>query len=384
MFKLSKKVSYKAAVIGAGQIGRPIFEMLRHDNKRFSTVTLYDKQPGEDVEPLDVLDIVALNRAVEAHDIIISALPYDVTLAVASTTASIGGKVYFDLTEDLGNGKTLRQLNAIANRGTIMVPHCGLAPGAVSIIAAALARTFTQVTDIKLRVGALPVACDNALQYHRSWSTVGLVNEYTKPCKAIHRTLDGCEEVILRPLEDLMMVNYDGSSYEAFNTSGGSGTLHESLLEGRICDLKGDMCYQSMRYPGHRDKMKFLLEDMGFKWDLPALVRLLDREVPKTVHDVVVVLIQVTGSYNGHENFISTYSKKIYGQNGYSAIQTTTAGSLVSVVHAVVDALDHGELSSLVRPHNAENKTGSGWIANEDIKLAQVMFDTTWASFIAW
>jgi hypothetical protein len=49
----------------------------------------------------------------------------------------------------------------------------------------------------------------------------------------------------------------DGTEYEAFNTSGGLGTLCETLGPVRTLD------YKTVRYPGHRDLMKLLLEDLA-------------------------------------------------------------------------------------------------------------------------
>ena len=45
----------------------------------------------------------------------------------------------------------------------------------------------------------------------------------------------------------------DGVEYEAFNTSGGLGTLCETL-EGKVNELN----YKTVRYPGHHYLMDFL------------------------------------------------------------------------------------------------------------------------------
>ena len=53
------------------------------------------------------------------------------------------------------------------------------------------------------------------------------------------------------PLEGLEHFSLDGTEYEAFNTSGGLGTLCETL-GGQVRTLD----YKTVRYPGHRDLMK--------------------------------------------------------------------------------------------------------------------------------
>jgi saccharopine dehydrogenase-like NADP-dependent oxidoreductase len=48
------------------------------------------------------------------------------------------------------------------------------------------------------------------------------------------------------PLDGLEALSLDGITYEAFNTSGGLGSLCESL-HGRVEALN----YKTVRYPGH-------------------------------------------------------------------------------------------------------------------------------------
>ncbi len=133
------------------------------------------------------------------------------------------------------------------------MPQCGLAPGLIGIAAHELANRFTEIRDVKMRVGALPEFPTNALKYNLTWSVDGLINEYCQPCEAIR---DNRTQWV-QPLEGLEHFSLDGIEYEAFNTSGGLGTLCETL-SGRVESLD----YKSVRYPGHRDLMQFLLEDL--------------------------------------------------------------------------------------------------------------------------
>ena len=101
-----------------------------------------------------------------------------------------------------------------------------LAPGFISIIANDLMRHFPTLDTVKMRVGALPTNISNALQYSLTWSTDGLINEYGNLCQAI----ENGEKVDLLPLEGLEEIKIDGLTYEAFNTSGGIGSLVQTLL----------------------------------------------------------------------------------------------------------------------------------------------------------
>src|SRR3546814_8868212 len=93
----------------------------------------------------------------------------------------------------------------------------------------------------------------NALKYNLTWSTDGLINEYCNPCEAIHE--GELREVL--PLEGLEYISLDGLDYEAFNTSGGLGTLCETL-ENKVRELN----YKTVRYPGHRDIVKLLVDEL--------------------------------------------------------------------------------------------------------------------------
>ena len=144
--------------------------------------------------------------------------------------AEIARKVnahYFDLTEDVAVTRAVRELADGATRA--FVPQCGLAPGFISIAANALIQHFDEIRSVKLRVGALPQHPNNALKYSLTWSTDGLINEYGNPCEAI---VDG-RAVEVAPLEGLEEIEIDGVLYEAFNTSGGLGSLAETYGSAR-------------------------------------------------------------------------------------------------------------------------------------------------------
>ena len=359
--------SYNVGIFGAGQIGLAIREMLEENTvENMLNVTTYDKfaTDGSIVE-LDIFEYpTSLEKAVKDNDIIISALPYDVTGILAEEVINAGHRVYLDLTEDVEVAKHILDKNVKVNRGSIMVPHCGLAPGAVSIIAASLFNDFSRVNDVKIRVGALPLSADNALKYNLAWSTSGLVNEYCNPCPAIN---DGHLEY-LQPLENLTNISINGINYEAFNTSGGLGTLGSTLLSstsfnGALLDKHLNAGYQTIRYPGHRDLMKFLLQDLGFAKRKLELIEILDRELPRTEDDVVVIDIKVTGNIGLNSLMTRSYNKIINRDNRFTAIQKTTAGGVCAVVYWMIHRLMDDSLESFVC---------DGRIRNEMIPLAQI------------
>jgi saccharopine dehydrogenase-like NADP-dependent oxidoreductase len=170
------------------------------------------------------------------------------------------------------------------------MPQCGLAPGFIGIVAHHLAQGFDTLHEVKMRVGALPAFPTNALKYNLTWSVDGLINEYCHPCEAIR----GGKNIEVLPLEGLEHFSLDGTEYEAFNTSGGLGTLCETLA-GRVQTLD----YKSVRYPGHRDLMKMLLEELQLNQDTETLKAIMRKSIPSTMQDVVLVFVTVSGMRDG-------------------------------------------------------------------------------------
>ena len=231
-------------------------------------------------------DAKALQARLRAHpvDAVVSSLPYHCNPQVGAAAREAGAH-YFDLTEDV---EVTRQITR-ARRGAsqAFVPQCGLAPGFISIAGGELIRHFDTLRSVRLRVGALPQHPHNVLKYSLTWSTEGLINEYGNPCEAM---ADG-RLVEIRPLEGLEEIEIDGTLYEAFNTSGGLGSLAQTC--GAHCE---SMDYKTIRYPGHCAQMRLLMNDLKLNQDRATLKRILENAVPQTLQDVVIVYAAVTGS----------------------------------------------------------------------------------------
>ena len=81
-------------------------------------------------------------------------------------------------------------------------------------------------------------------------------------------------------LEEREEFSLDGVLYEAFNTSGGLGTLAETL-SGKVRTLN----YRTIRYPGHAAIMKALLNDLRLRDRREVLKDILEQAVPATLQD---------------------------------------------------------------------------------------------------
>ena len=328
----------KLTLFGAGKIGEAIVHLLARTGDY--EIQVVDSDPLR-LAPLmaknvkcvaqSITEEANLDGILRGQHVVMSAMPYFLTVAIAKAAARAGAH-YFDLTEDVESTRAVMKLADGATRA--LVPQCGLAPGFVSIVANDLAKRFDRLRDVNMRVGALPTYPTNALKYNLTWSTDGLINEYCNPCLAIRD--GGAIETL--PLEEVEHFSLDGVDYEAFNTSGGLGTLTESL-SGRVENLN----YKTVRYPGHRDIIKMLVRDLRLDRRRDLLKDVLETAIPMTRQDVVLVFVTVTGERDGRLQQ-DTYAKKIYAReiDGqlFSAIQVTTAAGIC----AMVDLLVQGKL----------------------------------------
>ena len=322
----------KIALLGAGHIGHTIARLLVQSGDYTLTVIDQSQASLDKLAHLDIKTAVvdtnngnALESAIKGHDAVINALPYHLAVKIA-TAAKNAGCHYFDLTEDVAATKAIMGLAQGAK--TAFMPQCGLAPGFIGIVAHHLAQGFDSLDEIKMRVGALPAFPTNALKYNLTWSVDGLINEYCHPCEAIH---EGAITAML-PLEGLEHFSLDGVEYEAFNTSGGLGTLCETL-DGKVRNLD----YKSVRYPGHRALMQFLLSELRLSNDQETLKDIMRKSVPTTMQDVVLVFVTVSGMRKG-AYVQEVFARKIFAQRAtgndeaVSAIQITTAAGICAAV----------------------------------------------------
>lgn len=308
-------------IIGGGKIGSVLHHMLSVD--KTLNVTLADRDVRDNAVVVDATDPVELANFITGQNAIINAMPYTFNKLVAKACVDAGVS-YFDFSEDV---ETTAYIKSIAESGAlkpgvVMVPQCGLAPGAINIIGANLIRQFDEVKSLEMRVGALPRFANNEMKYYLSWSGAGLVNEYNNPCDALWRG----QPVKTMPLDGLEHIVLDGVPYEAFNTSGGVATMCETYA-GQIQDLD----YKTIRYPGHCERMKFVMHDLGMSEHPEMLIKIMEHKVPSTDKDVVIIYVNAVGTIKG-KTCQRSYLKHIHHDRGFTAIQRSTAAGMASVV----------------------------------------------------
>ena len=331
---------HRVLVLGAGKIGSLLSGLLAasgdyqvdladSNGHAAQSVAAGHKLPSIKAYQVDAANKTAVEAQMKAHpvDAVISSLPYFCNPPVAEVARKLNLH-YFDLTEDVEVTRAVTKISQGAS--TAFAPQCGLAPGFISIAANELMTHFDEIHDVKLRVGALPQNPGNMTKYALTWSSDGVINEYGNLCYGI---VNG-KDATLMPLEGLETLQFEGKLYEAFNTSGGLGSLAETYA-GKV----RNMGYKTMRYPGHCEIMRLLMNDLGMNEDRDTLKRIMERAVPRTVQDVVLVYVSVTGEQHGkfmEENYLNAiYPQEIAGKL-WSAIQVTTSAGVCAVVDLVL------------------------------------------------
>ena len=358
-FNLLLPLPMKIGIVGAGKVGATIATLL--ESCKFCTrVELADTRDNIDLKGLkkakfrqvDVAKPAELAAFVKGVDAVVSAAPYYLNKGIATACAKADVS-YFDLTEDVDTTQFIREL-AKKSAATFM-PQCGLAPGAINIVGGSLASSLSFVRNCEMRVGALPLNASNQMKYYLSWSTAGLINEYCQ----VGEALFGGKHVTTMPLDGMERITIDGTEYEAFNTSGGVATMCETFA-GKVQELN----YKTLRYPGHRDLMKFLLHDLNLAPRQELVTQIFDQEVPLTESDVVVFYVSAVGTDQEGRLKQRSFIKKLLGDTiqgrKLNAIQLTTAAGIVGVLELY-----------------AKKKLGPGFVKQESVSLADFL-GTQW------
>ncbi len=300
----------KFLVIGAGMMGSALAYDLAHSDG-VEKVLLADidleraknavSAIGMNVEPikLDINHNDMVIGQMAGIDVVCGATSYTHNLHL--TKAAIEAGVHFcDLGGNMDVVNKQLALDKKAKEADVcIIPNCGLAPGLAGILGAGGARQFDSVTEIHLRVGGLPKHPRPPLNYQIVFSVEGLINEYIEPAEVICKgelkevpSMDDLEEIEFPP---------PFGKLEAFNTSGGISTLAH-MFKGKVRDLD----YKTIRYRGHCEKIKTLL-DLGFASSEPIMVgnslstaremfqELLKRRLPSAGPDVVLLRVSVVG-----------------------------------------------------------------------------------------
>ena len=357
-------------IVGAGRIGTAIYSFLvgQASGYNISIADIDSHHKHWSINESHFFEIetpisyaTQFNKFVKDKTLIINALPFtqNINLYQACLEYNVP---YFDLSEDDALDKWIDNRNYITPTRTglpFTMPHCGLAPGMSTVVANHLIKDFSDLHEVKIRVGALSQDATNKLKYHSSWSGDGLVNEYRGKCQVVRN--GAYDEVdALSGYETLMI---DGKDYEAFYTAGGIGTFAKTLADRNIACVNVD--YKTLRRVGHHQYVDFLFNDL--KLPQHELTRIFKEHIPTTKKDVVILYVNACGyddtQYN-ERTYLKVFKPEVINGRYLTAIEYTTAIGMLAMVELYLK----------------EKLPQDGYVKQEAVKLKDVL-NTTFGNY---
>lgn len=238
---------------------------------------------------------------------------------------------YLDISE---NPELTAEVARVAQgAASCFAPACGLAPGYVTALTADALRQAGPGARVSVHVGVLPARRLNRLGYGNLLGIDGLLVEYFSPCLAIRQG----KQITLPPLSEVETVTLAGESFESFTTA---GSLDALVRAPELAPQS--LVFKTLRYPGHLDYMRFLLDDLGLAQRRHQLRSLLMNGLPVITEDRVLIALDVQRADLSRE----WIEQVIAAQPGDGA-QWRSAGVTATAAHvcAMADLLCRGVLN---------------------------------------
>jgi len=355
----------KILVLGAGMMGRAIaYDLSKYSN--FDNITLVDKnrktlQSAEkslEKKPINynILDVKKRKDVMnyfQNNDVVISAVQYKYNYFL--TKIAVETKTHF---LDLGgNNDIVNKQRSLFNEAkenmVTIIPDCGLAPGLTSVITKDVVEQMDSIEYVKIRVGGLPVNPKPPLNYQIVFSPYGLINEYVEDALV----LDNGKIVTKKSMTEIETVKFQNpfNKMEAFLTSGGCSTLPYTY-KNKI----GYLDYKTIRYPGHCEKFKTLI-DLGFANEKTVTINgkkiiprdlfatFLLKNLPINGKDVVLLKVFSKGVKNEEKVNLEYTIIDYYNEKNNITSMMRTTGYPVSIIAQMIDKgliKDHGVFCS--------------------------------------
>ena len=337
---------HKYLILGAGRMARGLIHYLASadDGAQFHLVDIRNdsiralkKSIPKPIRSrltasvMDLAESAKIRGLMSRSDVALSAAHYRFNRTL--TRMAIATQCHMvDLGGNVDTVKAQQQLHARARRNRVaVIPDCGLAPGMTNILALWAASRLDRIESIRIRVGGVPVRPSPPLNYMIVFAPEGLINEYIEDALAIRKgrvtrlpSLAEVESLRFPPPFGLM---------EAFNTSGGSSTLVETL-KGKVRHLD----YKTIRYPGHCRIMQGL-KQLGLFSSRPVRIDgscrpaprelagiLFEKNLPRDGRDAVLVRVIARGTRKGRSSSVAVnLIDKMDRRTGLTAMMRCTA-----------------------------------------------------------
>ena len=274
---------------------------------------------------LDACNYRELVDNMKMFDVVVGALPGDI--GYQSVKAAIDANV--DLVDVSYMPENPLTLNKDATKaGVTIIPDCGVAPGISNVFIGHAISKLDNVESVHVMVGGLPEESVPPLGYTLTWSTEGLIDEYTRKAKIV----ENGEVKEVEALTGLEEVEFPGAGkLEAFYTDGLRTLLHTTK------DVK-TMWEKTLRYPGHVEKIR-LLKALGFFDERPIevenvclsprkiTVKLFEAKLRRPeIKDILAMKVEISGMKEGlKKRYIYHLLDRYDEKRGVTAMARTTA-----------------------------------------------------------
>jgi lysine 6-dehydrogenase len=348
-------------ILGAGMMGKALafdlntfsefdsIAIAERNNKKLQNISKTINSEKIELRYIDINNTKSLTSLFKNYEIAISAVPYKYNFILAKI--AIETNTHF---LDLGGNNEIvekeRGLFDSAKENDVTIIHdCGLAPGLSSVIVRDIVEQLDKIDFVKIRVGGLPVNPKPPFNYQIVFSPNGLINEYVEDAIV----LQNYEIVKKKSMTEIEKISFPTpfGELEAFITSGGCSTLPYTYQD-KISSLN----YKTVRYPGHCERFKPLL-DIGLGSEKPILIdekqivprdiliKLLNDALSANEKDVVLLKVLSKGIRNGKSvelayTMIDNYDE----ENDITSMMRTTSYP-TSIIAQLIERkiiLEHG------------------------------------------
>lgn len=343
----------KVAILGSGMMGRAIaYDLSKYsdfediiiadkDRKTLESAKKFLKTQKLNYKVLNAEKSTELKDFFHEIDIAISAIPYTYNYILAKI--AIETKTHF---LDLGgNNDTVKKertlFESAKKNGVTVIPDCGLAPGLTSVITRDIVEQMDSIKYVKIRVGGLPINPQPPLNYQIVFSPYGLINEYIEDSIILNNQ----KIVKKKSMSELEKIRFPEpfGEMEAFLTSGGASTLPYTYKD-KIMYLD----YKTIRYPGHCENFKRLLDlglankeriNIGDQKIIPreVFVSFLLKILPRNQKDVVLLKVLSKGIKDTKDIFIEYIMIDYYNEKNNITAMMRTTGYPTSIIAQLIE-----------------------------------------------
>lgn len=332
-------------VFGSGLVGRHIAVDLMKDNDNITLVDFNKDNLTEVKNRYEKIDIIEsdvtksenVNKILKNMDIAVNAVPGSIGFKALKDIINTGT----DVVDIAFYPQDPFELDNLAKeKGVISIVDMGIAPG-ISNLLAGYSTTFTdKLIDVAIYVGGLPKVRKLPFEYKAVFSPADVIEEYTRPS----RLVENGKIVVKPPLTEPEFLEFDNiGTLEAFN-SDGLRTLIETV---KSLNMKE----KTLRYPGHREKMKLFADTGMFSMekisvngisvspmDITAKLMFDHWKFTKDDRDFTVMRIIINGVKKGE---IVKYTFDLYDEydekNGVHSMARTTGYTAAMGVRLIRD-----------------------------------------------